>query len=647
MCGLAGFTSPGPEARRVLAAMNDALRHRGPDAEGVFVDSGIALGHTRLAIIDLIGGAQPRVDEASGDALIFNGEIYGYRDLADELRAAGVSLRDRSDTEALFQLIRQGGVRSALERIDGMFAFAYRDGATGDLHLVRDRFGEKPLYYSVRQGRLAFASEARALLRHPDFRDTEPDRQAAYSHLLFEYLPGTASGWHGIAKLEPGTMLVWHNGRISRERYWPPRIGGVAGKPGKPRLDEAAECLDAMLQGAVRRRLVADVPVGVFLSGGVDSSLVAALMAQTAPDLAALTVRVAGDGFDETPHAAAVARHLGLHHEIVELGPRDLVAACDAIGDRLGEPLGDSSLLPTYLVCRAARQRMTVALGGDGADELFAGYPNFRLQRFAPALRLVPPAAGRLLAAAAAALPGQGSYMSWNFVLRQLSHGLGGSVARQSFLWMAPFAPEDMTELWRPEALPRPQQALAEAFAPIDHEAAEAAELSPVDLLLLLFLRTYLPDDILTKTDRASMFNSLEVRSPFLDRAVAEYAAGLPTSLKLGGSGGKLVLKEVARRYLPDAIVARKKHGFAVPIGGLLRTLLRERVEDVLLSESNPVADWFARAAIERLLREHNAGRSDHGKKLWALYVLFRVAAAGRDSAAAPAPMRDRTPALP
>lgn len=644
MCGLAGFTSPGPEAGQVLSAMSDALRHRGPDADGVFVDSGIALAHTRLAIIDLTGGAQPRVDAVSGDALIFNGEIYGYRELADELRAAGVPLQDRSDTEVLFQLIRREGVRSALERIDGMFAFAYRDGATGALHLVRDRFGEKPLYYGVRHGRLAFASEAGALLRHPDFRDAGPDRQAAYNYLLFEYLPGTESGWHGIAKLEPGTMLVWQDGQIRHEPYWRPRVGGAGSKP---RLGEATERLDAMLQASVRQRVVADVPVGVFLSGGVDSSLIAALMARAAPDLTALTVRVAGDGFDETPHAAVVARHLGLNHEIVELGPRDLVAACDAVDERLSEPLGDSSLLPTYLVCRAARQTMTVALGGDGADELFAGYPNFRLQRFAPALRLVPSAAGRLLGAAAAALPGRGRYMSWNFVLRQLSHGLGAPVARQSFLWMAPFAPQDMNGLWQRDALPRPQQALAEAFAPIDQVAAEAAGLSPVDLLLLLFLRTYLPEDILTKTDRASMFNSLEVRSPFLDRAVAEYAAGLPNSLKLAG-GGKLVLKEVARRYLPDAIVARRKHGFAVPIGELLRNLLRERVEDVLLSGSNPVAGWFARPAIERLLREHHAGRADHGKKLWALYVLFRVAAGGRaGAAAAPARVRDRAPAVP
>jgi asparagine synthase (glutamine-hydrolysing) len=602
--------------------MNGALAHRGPDGSGMFVDRTIAFGHTRLAIIDLAGGAQPRVDKASGDALIFNGEVYGYRALAEELRAAGIALRDRSDTEILFQLIRRDGVRRAVERIDGMFAFAYRDGASGALYLVRDRFGEKPLYFGLAAGRLVFASEVGALLRHPDFTDAAPDPRAAYSFLLFEYLPGAASGWTGIEKIEPGTIVIFKDGHVSRERYWHPAIGcnGALQTVGPA---EAAEELGALMTASIRHRVVADVPVGVFLSGGIDSSLITALAAKEAPDLTALTVRVEGESFDETPHAVAVARHLGVRHQIVELGPRDLVEAFDTIGDKLGEPLGDSSLLPSYLVCRAARNLMTVALGGDGADELFAGYPNFGLQRLTPALRLVPAAAGRLLGRAAAALPGRDGYMNRKFLLRQLSHGLGAPTARQSFLWMAPFGPADMVGLWRRSALPR--DALAEAFAPIDRYAAEAAGLSPVDLLLYLFLVTYLPEDILTKTDRASMFNSLEVRSPFLDRAVAEYACSLPLPLKLAGRDRKIVLKRLAARYLPAAIVARKKHGFAVPIGALIRDLFWERCADLLLSRSNPVAPWFERAEIERLLQEHRAGRRDHGKKLWALYVLFRV----------------------
>src|SRR6266436_5474468 len=624
MCGIAGFTAPGPEAKAVLAAMNRALAHRGPDGAGVFVDREVALGHTRLAIIDLAGGAQPRVDEASGDALVFNGEIYGYRALADELRGAGITLRDRSDTEVLFQLIRRDGVRGALERVDGMFAFAFRDGASGTLHLVRDRFGEKPLYYGLARGRLVFASEVGALLCHPDFRHAAPDRLAAYSFLLFEYLPGTQSGWTGIEKIEPGTILTFRDGKISRERYWRPSVDSDCGAPQAVDETEAAERLAALLLASVRRQVVADVPVGVFLSGGIDSSLITALAKEAAPDLTAFTVRVGVESFDETPHAIAAARHLGVRHEIVELGPPDLIEAFDAIGDKLGEPLGDSSLLPSYLVCRAARRLMTVALGGDGADELFAGYPNFAVQRFAPAMRIFPAILGPLLRRAVEASPNAEGYMNPRFLLAPLSHGFGAAVARQSFLWMAPMAPDRLTRLWRRSAMP--EEALAAAFAPIDRHAAEAAGLTPVDLLLHLLVVTYLPEDILTKTDRASMFNSLEVRAPFLDRRFAEYALSLPRRLKLHGRTRKYILKRLACRYLPPAIVARKKHGFAVPIGALIRTLLRERCRDVLLSRANPVADWFERAAIETLIDEHQSGRHDHGKKLWALYILFCVA---------------------
>ena len=623
MCGITGFTAPGPEAKAVLALMNRALAHRGPDGSGVFVDRGVALGHTRLAIIDPAGGTQPRVDKASGDALVFNGEIYGYRALADELRGTGIPLRDRSDTEVLFQLIRRDGLPRTVERIDGMFAFAFRDGASGALYLVRDRFGEKPLYWGLAQRRLVFASEVSALLCHPALRDTGPDRQAAYSVLLFEYLPGTASGWSGIEKLEPASILIFADGRISRERYWQPRIGHQ-----RVERDAAAARLGELLRQSVRRSVVADVPVGVFLSGGIDSSLVTALAAEAAPDLTAFTVRVGGraldNSFDETPHAIAVARHLGVRHEVVELGEADLAAAFDAVSEQLSEPLADSSLLPTFLVCRAARRLMKVALGGDGADELFAGYPNFAVQRFAPALRLAPAAFGRALRCAVEALPSARGYMNRRFLLGQLSHGFGAPIERQSFFWMAPFAPDRLTALWRHSALP--EEALAAAFAPIDRRAAEAAGLAPVDLLLYLFLTTYLSEDILTKTDRASMFNGLEVRAPFLDRRFAEYALNLPRELKLSGVTKKYILKRLACRYLPRAIVERKKHGFALPIGPLIRTLFRERCRDVLLSRANPVAGWFKRAAIEALVDEHDSGRHDHGKKLWALYILFCVA---------------------
>jgi asparagine synthase (glutamine-hydrolysing) len=555
--------------------------------------------------------------------LVFNGEIYGYRALADELRALGVPLRDRSDTEVLFQLIRREGIRRAVDRIDGMFAFAFRDGKTGALYLVRDRFGEKPLYYGVLGRDLVFASEVPALQCHPGFQDGVPDRAAAHNFLLYEYLPGTRSGWEGIAKLEPGTILAAKGGRIAVEQYWRPRLGPI-GQPARNEI-EAAERLDELLGASVRDRVIADVRVGVFLSGGLDSSLITAFAAKAAPDLTAFTVRIGQDSFDETPHAVEVARHLGVRHQVVELGDADLLAAFDAVAEKLGEPLADSSLLPTYLVCRAARNLMTVALGGDGADELFLGYPNFAVQRYAAAMRLVPASAGRLIQCAMAALPGNDGYMNRRFLATQLSQGFGASAVRQSFLWMAPFDSRRLGDLWDPSAMPeevRPD----DVFAEIDRRAAEAGEVSGVERLGYQFLTTYLPEDILTKTDRASMFNSLEVRAPFLGRQVAEYACSLPAGLKLRRGIKKYVLKRVGCRYLPEPIVFRKKHGFAVPIGRLVKTLFRSRCQDVLMSTGNPVAAWFKRAEIESLLDEHLSGRADHGKKLWALYILFAVA---------------------
>jgi len=444
MCGIAGFTRPAPGAHHILVEMSAALGHRGPDGSGAFVDDHIALGHTRLAIVDIAGGAQPRVDKASGDALVFNGEIYGYRALAAELTKCGVPLRDRSDTEVLFQLIRREGVRRAVERIDGMFAFAFRDGATGTLYLVRDRFGEKPLYYGQCGPQLVFASEVIALQYHPAFRDAVPDRAAAYQLLLYEYLPGTESGWRDISKLEPGTILTVRD-EITIDQFWRPPLRWV----GHAReAAEAVDRLEELLLASVRDRLVAEVPLGVFLSGGLDSSLITALALKTSPDLTAFSVRIGRDSFDETPHAIEAARHLGVRHEIVDLDDADLITAFDAITEKLGEPLADSSLLPTYLVCRAARSLMTVALGGDGADELFLGYPNFLVQRFAWLMRFIPRSAGGLLERALEAVPCDDGYMNRRFLATQLAQGFGALTTRQSFLWMSPFAPNRMTGLW-------------------------------------------------------------------------------------------------------------------------------------------------------------------------------------------------------
>jgi asparagine synthase (glutamine-hydrolysing) len=619
MCGIVGFTAPGrpDEAHEALGQMLGPIRHRGPDSEGRFVDEGVAFGHLRLAIIDLAGGAQPRVD-AEGNALLFNGEIYGYRRLAEALRAEGVELADRSDTEVLFHLLKARGIEATLAAIDGMFAFAWREGGSGRLWLARDRFGEKPLFYGTRGGRLVFASEVRALRRHPLYRDAGIDEAAIAPYLMLGYVPDDGSGFDGVKRLPPGSALMFDGVTARVEPYWRPRPADAASSAREDE-EERVDRLEALLSQSVADRLVADVPVGIFLSGGVDSSLVAAMAARHSASVTAYSVRMPEASFDETPYAREAARHLGLRHEVVELGEADLVDAYDTVMAKIDEPLADPSLIPTYLVCRAARRSVTVALGGDGADELFAGYPNFAVRRYAGAMARLPRAAGAAFRRLLGAIPASRRYMGLDFRLRQLSYGFGAPPDAQSYHWMAMVDASEQGEL-----LGRPGHDIAAA---VERWLGESQCRDALARLLYLFTVTYLPHDILTKVDRASMYNSLEVRAPFLARGFADHALSLAVGDKLRGGEKKYLLKRLARRHLPASIVDRPKHGFALPLAEELRHRLQSRVEAILFDRGNPLLGYFARPALERAWREHQSGARDHHRKLWAIAVLMRVAA--------------------
>lgn len=619
MCGIAGFSAPGADADAILRRMTMAVAHRGPDAEGHWVDSTIAVGHRRLTVIDPVGGQQPRVDATTGDVLVYNGEIYDYRGHAAALRADGVALRDESDTEVLFQMLRRYGVPETLERIDGMFAFAFCDGRSGAISLARDRFGEKPLFYAVIDGVLVFASELKALRRHPLCARAAFDLAAIGAYLTFDYVPAPRTGFAGLCKLPPAHSLTFDAGTVSVQPYW--RIPGDASTGFEGSREDAVDRLDTLLRRSIERRLIADVPVGVFLSGGIDSALIAALASDYAPGIAAYTIRFAGDGYDETPHAAAVAAKYGLRHEVRDVSDASALHALDCIEAKLDEPFADASIVPTYLVCEAARDGVTVALGGDGADELFAGYMNFQAGKLARLMARLPRSSGPALRALLAALPASDRYMSLPFKLAQLSQGFGASAPLQTFLWMAPFDDAARRPLLT-EPLP-----VAESLEPVEAIAGGAVDADTTQMMQRLFTAIYLPDDILTKVDRASMYNSLEVRAPYLAREIAEFAFSLRSSWQLDGFTTKYLLRRLAARYLPDGLVRRGKHGFALPVAGMLRGTLRTRVTDVLLDRENPLAGLFHRAEIERLLAAHMSGRRDHRKRLWSLYALFRFAA--------------------
>jgi len=624
LCGFAGFLRdpdrPRAEDEAALRAMLAPIAHRGPDATGIHVGGPVAFGHLRLAIIDLSGGHQPRIDPVTGDALLYNGEIYGFAALAAELVAAGVNLIDRSDTEVLFRLLQRDGVAATLEKIDGMFTFAFYEAKTGSLHLARDRFGEKPLYYAQPNGAFVFGSEPRAVLAHPACRDLPVDPGAVASFLAFEYLPGQYGLRRGLKKLPAGHVLTHAKGRSEIRCYWRPDPDEAGAARAHESESQRLDRLEALLDAGVRDRLIADVPVGVFLSGGIDSSLIAAFVARHAPGLTALTVAVPGASYDETPAAKALARSFGLTHEVVDLDEAALLDAFQAVTSRMDEPLADSSLLPTWVLSRAARRHVTVALGGDGADELFAGYISFKANRGATALARLPAGLGLVARRMLAGLPHGSGYMSGGFLLRQLSQGSGLDPARQWAACMAPFAPEELGELWRPDAIAAATRSLEDPIA--ERLAARGSRPWSTAELIHLFATTYLPEDILQKVDRASMYVSLEVRAPYLGRAFAEYALSLPSRDKLRGLKTKLLLKKLALRHLPREIVERQKHGFAVPLARLLRQALKEPVGEAILGAGSPLAEWFKRAAVERLWSEHQSGKRDHRKKLWTLFCL-------------------------
>ena len=634
MCGFVGFTRPEANATRVLRDMMAQIAHRGPDADGVWVDDQIAAGHLRLSIIDPVGGAQPRFDAPSGDLLVYNGEIYDFRDQADALRREGISLRDGSDTEVLFQTIRHRGVEAALEGLDGMFAFAYRDGETGTITLARDRFGEKPLFYALIGGTLVFASELKALRRHPLCAHPDFDLEAIGQYLGFDYVPAPRTGFRSMRKLRPGHLLTFDGERLEERPYWRlPLVGrgDVQDSPAPTTEAEAVDALDRVLRSSIESRLVADVPVGVFLSGGIDSGLIAALACDYAPGIAAYTIKLPGDGYDETPFAAQVAEKYGLRHVVREVNGTEVLHALDRIEAKADEPFADPSIVPTYLLCETARQGVTVALGGDGGDELFAGYVNFQARRMAGLMRFAPPALGAGLRQALSWLAPSDRYMGLSFKLAQLSQGFGHPEALQSFLWMAPFHADLLRRLTQGT------MSLDQAMTPVRDHAASLEDARPLDRLQSLFASLYLPDDILTKVDRASMYNSLEVRAPFLARELAEFAMALQPRMRVRGFETKYILKKLALRYLPQELVERPKHGFAIPVSGLLRGPLRERVSDVLLDRSNPMDVHFDGRMIEELLSAHLSGQRDHRKRLWSLYCLFRFAATARETRVAAA----------
>ncbi len=625
MCGICGILQQGapipePLGRRMLAS----LRHRGPDGEGVGAYErgplSVLLGSRRLAIIDLsAAGDQPIVNEDGSVALVFNGEIYNFQALREDLLARGHRFRSRTDSEVIVHGYEAFG-DDVVPRLDGMFAFALWDGRNGRLLLARDRMGKKPLYYYAADGLLLFASEVKALLAHPAV-PVVADLAVLPEYLVHGYVLGPRTFYRGIFQVPPASTLVADaSGARPPRSYWrltfPP-----AGEERRISEPEAAEAVRDLLDAAVRRRLISDVPLGALLSGGLDSSIVAALMAgATAEPVRTFTAGFRGDtSYDERPHARAVAEWVRSQHTELTADP-DAAGVFDDLLWHHDQPYGDSSALPTYLVSGLTRRSVTVALVGDGGDEVFAGYERFRAALLAERF---PPSTARLLGAFLRRLPEGRGYHSRLRRLRRFGAGMAAPLARRYLEWVAVTPPRLAASLLRQE-LAGGIGGIGQVVADVEAITGAATGAHPLHRLLHLNFSTYLSGDLLVKMDRMSMAQSLETRSPFLDVALVEYAASLPPDLKIRGSTQKVLLRRAFRDRLPPAILRRGKHGFGVPLDDWFRGALKPLLVESLLPADARITAYLRPEVVHRLVRRHLAGQENHGHRLWTLLTLER-----------------------
>jgi asparagine synthase (glutamine-hydrolysing) len=636
VCGISGvaYVDPRhPVDRDLVRRLTSALAHRGPDADGYLFGDGIALGHRRLSIIDLSTGDQPMFNEDRSKAVVFNGEIYNFQALRAELARRGHRFATASDTEVIVHAWEEYG-DSFPTRLRGMFAFAVWDARARRLLLARDRVGKKPLYYTQDGDRLLFASEIKAILRDPSVKRVL-NRQAVDDYLTFGAIPAPQTIYQDIHQLPPAHTLVWEGGRARVSEYWDLSYRPDAG----PTEAEWLERFSAVFEESVRLRLISDVPLGAFLSGGVDSTaVVAAMAAQSDRPVRTTTITFGNRAFNEAPHARAVAEALGTEHHEVPVEP-SAVDILPTLVWHLDEPFADSSAVPTYYVARAARQGVTVALSGDGGDEVFAGYEwryglsllEGRIRRHVPGpvrhhllgpLSRVWPKADRLPRA-----------LRWKFLLRNVSL----EAPQAYFHDMSLFTPGDKQALLTADF----RRALNghDPFVAFNRHFDRVRGADELNRLLYVDLKTWLSNDILVKMDRMAMANSLEVRSPLLDHHVLELAAGMPTTLKYRRGTSKYLLKRYAERSVPPSVIHRPKMGFSIPLAAWLRGELRATAEDLLLSERALERGYFQADAVQGMWWRHQHGQRNHAHHLWALMVLelwHRLFVDGRPDGAPP-----------
>ncbi len=617
MCGIAGMAraSGAPVERETLERMCEAQAHRGPDARGLHFDDGVGLGIQRLRVIDLVTGDQPVHNEDRSVTVVLNGEIYNFRELRQRLRGNGHSFATEGDTEVIVHLYEELGP-ACVRELHGMFAFALWDSRRRQLLLARDRVGKKPLFYCELPGALSFASELPALMQNPEIpRDI--DHQALDAYLAYKCVPAPMSAFAAVRKLMPASTLTYRDGAVSIERYW--RLDYSRKQAHRP-AEEVGEELRASIRGAVRRRMVADVPMGAFLSGGIDSSAVVAAMAESSPGpVKTFSIGFEEERFNELPQARLIAREFATdHHELV-VRP-NAAEMLPKIVRQYGEPFADHSALPCFHLARFAREHVTVALNGDGGDESFAGYQRYTTNLALAELDRLPLALRRAAGAAARRAPLGGDPRRMRSRVGRFA--IASELDRESRYLAARsvFTAAERTRLYTPEYSAMLGGTCAAETVLEPWRSSTAAEL--LDQLLDADVNSYLPDDLLVKIDIATMAYSLEGRSPLLDHELMELAASLPAELKVARGQGKRILRSALRGWIPDAILDAPKRGFELPVARWLRGELRDYARAVLLDPGSTARGWSNEQEVCRLLDEHAAGTHDHGQGIWTLMML-------------------------
>jgi len=622
MCGITGWvnlekSNSSNHNEAVLHSMCERIVHRGPDSEGLWMDDKVALGMRRLSIIDLHTGDQPVTNEDKSVIAMINGELYNFREVRADLEKRGHKFVTQTDVEIVPHLYQIYG-DDFVDHINGMFAISLWDTRKKKLILARDRFGEKPLYYGVFDGKLIYASEPKALLAHPSVT-AELDTDALRKYLSYDYVPAPHSIYKGIYKLPAAHILTVENGEVKTRRYWNLKWS-EPGAVATGSLNHNATELRDLLSDAVRMRLVSDVPLGILLSGGVDSSTVAAFAVQHAGEkVKTFSVGFEEDSFDESRYARQVAQHLGTEHYEATLSVETAADLISEIGSWLDEPLSDGSLIPTFMLSRFVRHHVTVALGGDGGDELFAGYPMYYGHKVARVYSRVPKfLRSGLIEPIVNRLPVSTKNLSFEYRAKRFVRSANYDSLTRHHSWFGSFSLDEQNALLTPEVR---EQTSGDIYLGAREllRLCDATDL--IEQMQFLDINYYMAEDILTKVDRASMAVSLETRAPFLDPRVGQFAASLPLDHKLRGSKGKYILKKAVEPLLPREILHRKKKGFGIPVAEWLKGRLNPLMHDLLATERLQRQGLFDPAYVQILIDEHEKGVASHHKQLWTLLV--------------------------